>query len=491
MIIPASFSPTLSLLLATLLLAVAFVTPRVHLGWPLWLRAVWRVVVFAMLTIFVQHILGSPLRPRFGIINPGERLWEQLIEAGWWMIGARGAVGLMRMLVVLENKPQETQIVSDLVAGAIYVATMLAIVNFAFEVPIGGLLATSGVIAIVLGLALQNTLSDVFSGIAVGLERPYKAGDLLWVEGSIEGHVTHVTWRSTHIATGHNNIAVVPNSVIAKARLINRSLPTTVRGDSIVVKLDARATTEHCTDALIAATRACRIPIGAPGVACTGLQGDGTVFEISFSVASSSQLGAARTELYTKIHRHLRHAGIALAVEGIATLPPVIVPTPAKLLAESDLFGVIDPVQRDLLAQHFTAIRLPQGDELIEKGATPEALFIIAAGTVEITVDGLNGPRVVHRMSPGEALGAIGLITGTPFVVTATALTPIKAYRLDKGAIAAAIKASPDLSDALEALAQRGQEVLRHDAAAHEDIHMAHPEMFLSRLRGFLRLLAS
>lgn len=72
-------------------------------------------------------------------------------------------------------------------AGAIAVATLLAIVNFAFEVPIRGLVATSGVIAIVLGLALQSTLSDVFSGIAVGLERPYKAGDLLWVEGGIEG----------------------------------------------------------------------------------------------------------------------------------------------------------------------------------------------------------------------------------------------------------------------------------------------------------------
>ena len=84
----------------------------------------------------------------------------------------RGAIGLTRLFVVFETRPRETRIISDLLAGVIYLVTLLAIVNFVFEVPIGGLLATSGVIAIVLGLALQSSLADVFSGIAVGIERP-------------------------------------------------------------------------------------------------------------------------------------------------------------------------------------------------------------------------------------------------------------------------------------------------------------------------------
>jgi small-conductance mechanosensitive channel/CRP-like cAMP-binding protein len=483
------YGQTLPLLLATVLLAAGIVLPRLRTRQPLWVRAAGRILIFVLLTILVERILGSALRPRFGVINPAERLWEQLIETGWWILGARGAVGLVRLLVVLENKPQETQIVSDLLAGAIYVATLLAIVNFAFAVPIGGLLATSGVIAIVLGLALQNTLSDVFSGIAVGLERPYRPGDLIWVEGAIEGHVTHVTWRSTHIQTGHNNIAIIPNSVIAKARIVNRSLPTTVRGDAIEVKLDARARPDHCIDTLTAATLACRLPLPAITIQCTGLQGDGNVYAINFTVPNSGALGAARTEIFTQLHRHLHHAGIGLAVPGVATLPLLIPPTPRDLLAQSDLFGVIDPVQRDLLAAHFTEIALQAGETLIHKGDTPKALFVIASGTAEIMADGPDGPRVVYRMSPGEVLGAIALITGSDFGVTATALTPLKAFRLDIAAITAAIKTSPDLEGALEALAERGQAALRHDAAVHADLTMERPEMFLTRLRSFLRLL--
>ena len=229
------------------------------MNWPLWLRAVWSIAIFITLTLLLRHILGSPLRPNFNSAYPGAQVWEKLIEAGWWLLGARGAVGLMRLVVILEDRPRETQIISDLAAAAIYISAALAILNFVFAVSIGGLLATSGIIAIVLGLALQSTLADVFSGIAVGIERPYKAGDLIWVEGGVEGQVVQVTWRSTQIATGQGNIAIVPNSVIAKARLVNRSRPTTIRGDTIEVRLDASIPPERCLAALTAAVRSCRV----------------------------------------------------------------------------------------------------------------------------------------------------------------------------------------------------------------------------------------
>ena len=487
----------LPLLLSTVVLLLTALVPRLaHLAglrWPLWLRVGWQLTAFTVLTVLIGRVLGSPLQPHYREAHSAGRFWQQIVEAGWWLIVARIAVGLARLLVVLEGRPRETRIVSDLLAGAITVAIILAIVNFAFEVPIRGLLATSGVIAIVLGLALQSTLSDVFSGIAVGLERPYKAGDLLWVEGGIEGHVVQVNWRSTQIATGQSNIAVIPNSIIAKARLVNRSAPTPMRGDSVEVRLDANAVPEQCQTALLSAIRACRLLRAnpPPGVSCTGLQGDGAIYEISFSVDSSEGLAAARTELLAQIHRHLHHAGIALALVGAATPPPVTVPTLDQLLARSDMFGDLPPGQRDLLAARFTPLWLPEGNRLIHQGDPPEALFMIASGVAEITIEGPNGPHVVYRMSPGESLGAIGVITGAPFSASATALTAMKVYRLDRSEIAAAILAEPGLSTALDAVARRGQAALRRNIASTDDAQLAHPDMFLGKLRGFLHLLGT
>jgi len=486
-----NFDPLLALSLSLSLLVIAFAVARWRPAWPLWLYAAWRLTIFVALTLLLQQIVGSPLDPNFSPARASLTFWERLAEAGWWLLCAQGAIGFMKLFVVLDQRPRETQIISDLFAGAIYVAAFFAIVNFAFAVPIGGLLATSGVIAIVLGLALQSTLADVFSGMAVGLERPFKPGDLLKVEGGIEGRVIQVNWRSTQIITDQNNIAAVPNNIIAKAQLINRSRPTPVRQDKIEIRLDAACRPKTCIEVLSAAVRTCENlrPLSEVVVSCTGLYGDGNSYSISYSVDSSEQLPAARTELWSHIHCHLLYAGIALAVPGAASVRSATAPTPVQMLELSDLFGVIEADQRDLLAQYLTPVWIEPGETLIRQGEKAETLYIVASGAAEIVVKGPNGPKIVHRTGPGESLGAIGLITGTPYAATATAVTPLKAYSLDKSAIADAIKAMPDLAVGLEALAKRGQAALQRDAAAPDNQEPVHPEMFLARLRGFLSLL--
>jgi small-conductance mechanosensitive channel/CRP-like cAMP-binding protein len=487
--------PLVLLLIATFLIFFPVIAvSRVRGKWPLWLRAVWAIANFTLLTFIMRQLFITPLRPHYFEAAPAAAFWERLVVAGWWLAAARGGIALMRLVVVLEHRPRETQIISDLAAGGIYIATGLAIVDFVFAVPIGGLLATSGIIAIVLGLALQNTLADVFSGIAVGVERPYRAGDLIWVEGEIEGQVVQVTWRSTHIATGQNNIAIVPNSVMAKARIINRSRPSLVRGGSVSVRLDPTIPPQHCEAALIAAARSCPLLLDhpAPEVACIALSGDGCSYQLEFSVASSSLLTKAQNQLLTAMHRHLRAAGIALAVAGQTTLPAPPAPTPAEILEKSDLFGMIEPEQRDLLASHFETLNLQTGDVLIRQDAEPDALYVIASGAVEVAVAEAAGPpRVVHHIQPGESVGAIGLITGARYAATATARTPVKAYRLDKDAIADAIRMQPKLAKGLEVLAQRGQRALRRDSTAGEEDRQGHSDVLLSRLRNLIQVLQS
>jgi CRP-like cAMP-binding protein len=245
--------------------------------------------------------------------------------------------------------------------------------------------------------------------------------------------------------------------------------------------------------ALLDAARACLVPLSAPApsVACTGLQGDGASYEVSYSVPTSESLGVARTEMLGQIHRHLRHAGIALAVAGVAHLGETTVPTPADILGRSDLFGMLGAEERDLLAKHFEEIWLQPGATLFQEGEMPKFLFLVASGVVEITKTGPEGSRVLHRMSPGESLGAIGLITGQAYAATAKALTPVKLFRLDKGAIGAAIAAAPQLAAGMEELAQRSQAALARDAAAHQDHQVERPDELRFKLRNFLRLLGT
>ena len=117
--------------------------------------------MFALLTVAVTSVAGSPLRPAFAGAGPASRLWQQVIVSAWWLLGARLLVRPAKLALRHRGLPREGRLFSDLLAGLLYLAVLLTIVGTVFGLPVGGLVATSGVIAIVLGLALQSTLADV------------------------------------------------------------------------------------------------------------------------------------------------------------------------------------------------------------------------------------------------------------------------------------------------------------------------------------------
>lgn len=86
--------------------------------------------------------------------------------------------------------------------------------------------AISGRIAILLGLASQNTLADVFSGIALGLGPPFHIGDRVSIGDDAEGVVVQMNRRSIRVQTDGEDIAMIPNSIVAQNLITNRNVPT-------------------------------------------------------------------------------------------------------------------------------------------------------------------------------------------------------------------------------------------------------------------------
>src|SRR5215831_12677330 len=165
-------------------------------------------------------------------------LWSLL--ASWWLWVAWFLVSVLRAFVIVGHRPREGKLLQDLLASLIYLAAVFAIIAYVFDLPIQGLLATSGAVAILLGLALQSTLGDVFSGLVLSFSQPYRPGDWINLDGGLEGRVIEMNWRATHVLTGRRDLAIVPNSTIAKSRIVNVSSPSGIHGVTIAVQLDAR-----------------------------------------------------------------------------------------------------------------------------------------------------------------------------------------------------------------------------------------------------------
>lgn len=115
-------------------------------------------------------------------------------------------------------------ILASLVVGAWLAATV-------FDFQLGPMLATSAVASVVLGLAVQDSLGNLFAGVAMQLDRPYEIGD--WIEvvsiaGRWSGQVQEVTWRATILTGVADELVTIPNRTIGQAQVLNftqRGLP--------------------------------------------------------------------------------------------------------------------------------------------------------------------------------------------------------------------------------------------------------------------------
>jgi small-conductance mechanosensitive channel len=134
----------------------------------------------------------------------------------------------------LEKKAGQSipNLVRGMAAFIIYTIAFFMIVAFVFGKPLTGLLATSGVLAMVVGLAIQMNISNIFSGLAINLERPFRIGDIVKIDGHL-GTVENMTWRATRIRSSYNWAVTIPNHQAAETIILNYSDQDVWYGDSI------------------------------------------------------------------------------------------------------------------------------------------------------------------------------------------------------------------------------------------------------------------
>ena len=138
--------------------------------------------------------------------------------------------GLVRLLMDAVDRTSKrarrdaSNILRDLIGLSLYAAVLVAVLAADFQVNVYSLVASVSVLGVVIGFAVQQTLGDIFSGLALQLQRPFDHGD--WVRsGQFLGRVQSIGVRSTTILTRGNERLEIPNSVIAKEVLTNYGAP--------------------------------------------------------------------------------------------------------------------------------------------------------------------------------------------------------------------------------------------------------------------------
>lgn len=462
-------------LVLVLFMAAGVTTQRLVRRYPM-ARAALRILFLIVLTVALVHAGLAPYRPLQASGSPFRDVVHALLKMAWWLWAAWFLVGLLRAFVVLERLPRETKLVQDLLAGLIYLAAVFAIIAYVFDLPIQGLLATSGAVAIILGLAMQSSLSDVFSGVVLSFSRPYAPGDWISLEGGTEGRVIEINWRATHILTAKRDLAIVPNSTIGKAKIVNASSPSGIHGVTITVPLAAKTSPALGSEIIERAILNNQLIVAAPApvVSTKSISAAAIEYEITFFVEELSQSARAQNDLFDMIFRHAAAAGVELASPKDQA-GPVREEEPArpKSTAEAvldlvSMFADLPQGERWAIAGKLKTLTYAEGARLAERGTVLKSLHIIGGGVVSFVRLNGEGEIELGRLGPGDHFGEIGMLTGVAATATIRALTPVTIYELAKADLAPILEARPQVAHRLSRDLARRQAANRARATAEE-----------------------
>jgi small-conductance mechanosensitive channel/CRP-like cAMP-binding protein len=453
-------------------------------------RFAFDVVCLAVLSILLYRHGISPLLNQPPARSEAVTIWVRAIAVAWWLLGARVTVSVMYFAMRYDRNSREMRLFFDLIAAAIYICTGLIISESVLAFSIGGVLATSGIVAIVLGLALQNTLADVFAGIAVGIEAPFQVGHRISLGKNLEGQVVEMNWRSVRIQTDGADIAIVPNSVVSKLEIVNRSVPNGTRSESVRLWCPVTADSDRVIAVLNEATLLCPgvLERPVPTATLTEMGPSFHGYTISFSVEDTQLLGPTKSQLLRHARRQLYYAG--LLAEGPRQRGRVPRRLSARhVLGELMLLESLEPAVIDKLAEQVVTRLVEPGDILFSEGAADCTLYVLASGVMEVTkASEAGGVLTLGRLGAGEYLGEIGLLTGAAHAATARARTHCYVHQLSRVALEPLLAANPGMVAAFDQSVRHGMELLSRRVAASASEPVPNRGELFDRIREFLRL---
>ncbi|QXH46853.1 mechanosensitive ion channel [Pseudomonas xanthosomatis] len=412
-------------------------------------RRAWRIAsrlgIFLLFSALLLAAGLSPLQPPPWADDAARNLMATVLSIAWWLFGARTVTVVFGLLLVARGS-HGGRLLQDVIGALIFLAAVVAAAAYVMQLPVKGLLATSGVMAIVIGLALQSTLSDVFSGIVLNTTRPYQIGDSISIDGT-EGKVVDIDWRATRLITGTGSLAVIPNSVAAKARLLNHSRPADRHGLAISVVVPAKVRPKRVFDALEKALQGTSALLAspAPKVTVKASTLESVEYEASGFVADAAIKTEVRNQLFDLAHRHLEASGVMWNVD-LALAPRS---RQRELLDEVRVFRSLSSEERDALSQRMTAVEYLADQVILEIGDNSDHLLVIGSGVIQASVR--NGDKLLEagRMGPGEVLGIEGLVDEDDSQAEFRTLTSCLLYRIDKEQVRSCLEQRGDVQTAL------------------------------------------
>lgn len=415
------------------------------------------VVPTSALLLFIRFVLELPQ------INTTSRIVESL----FWVFLLYAALGIVNDLVFGEASKESwrarvPKLFSDLLRVVLVAIGAMVVYSNVWGREVQGALTALGVGSVVIGLALQEPLGNIVSGLMLLFERPLKVGDWVSAEG-VTGKVIEINWRSVHILTSTRELRIVPNVRLYKGAFSNLSRPTSVRTEALQIGFsydDPPNRVKEVLGALLAETPGIlRDP--APAVRTVEYADFSVLYRVSFSVAAQEDLAAARDQFMTRLWYVVRRAGLTIPFPITMEYSPGENPGAPKADPQECLrpYPRFAPALRSGAGHEPRVIEFAAGETIQSAGRPFSGFALILAGEAKLNTRAADGTLVdVGTLGAGECFGD-QVTTGPKSEASSiTANSDMRVMLFDGKAIGDLLNQSPalaaEIGDAIESRRQ-------------------------------------
>jgi len=459
--------------------------------------------VLPALVIFALVAAGVLLLSRFHVPLTDARAHDY----GAFAIGLAAALLLTRVAdflffdvaYELRRGTAAPALVRQIVSLLIFGVALGALFQIVLAASLPALLATSAIITAVVGLALQETLGNLFSGIALAFERTVQVGDMVRAGDGV-GLVEQLSWRAIKVRTMEGNVVLIPNILASRERLdvFRRGGPPMAR--VLRVNLEYDLPPARARDILEAALR--NLPGLAPHPTPRALLHGFADWSVAYELRYWLEDYARYLDVDSAVRERLWYA---FEREGVAFAYPVIrqhqyaagplrridrSSAIADAIDGSELFAPLSEAERAQVAAGSRALPFTAGETIVREGETTSSMFVIAFGRAAVSVAaGTAVSQKLALLDPGSTFGEISLLTGEPRTATVRAIEESLLVEIDKATLAPILRANPSLVEKLDAIILERR---RHTAGRLDDVRDAtageEPQPLRARIARFFGL---
>ena len=400
-----------------------------------------------------------------------------------------GAILVFDIIVDRKRKIAVPTLLKDLIDLLAYITILLIVAKLVLKWELAPLLATTAIVTVILGFALQDTLGNFFSGLAIHFEPPFQIGD--WVKaGNFIGKVLEITWRSVKIITRNNDTIIIPNSSIAKEIIINYSQPLSLNAYSVRIGVSYADT----PDKVIRIVKQLLSTIPGinnslhPIIRIISYQDSSILYDVKFWYDDYTNIDVIEGEVYKRIWYAFKRESIAIPFPirtvyvqkdetGKENIKDIIVN-----LKRVYLFHDMEEEELHAIASGMSQKKYAPDELIVMQGEQGGSMYIIKNGTVSIEIDTPSGQKKwIKDLNNGDYFGEISLLTGDKRNASIQAKNEVELYELKAEQLKTAIKEHHNIGFKLESIMmQRKEEIMK----AIEDETMVMEESIKSE-KGF------